>query len=75
MSCLKTTALLLLCFFLLCSCSGDREKEVEQGPIDTMTTEVGRKAAQQIRTPLDKARAVSDLAEQRVQEIEEKTNQ
>ena len=67
--------MLFLSSILLCACSGDKEKETKPGKIDTMTKEIGQEATRMIKTPLDKAKAVANKEEKRVQELDTSNNQ
>ena len=60
--------LLLLCYFLLCTgCSGDDEKK--KSSVDSFNAENAQKAVEYIQEPLDKARAVQQLADKHSGEI------
>ena len=71
----KTIVMLFLSLFILCSCSGDNEKEAKTGKIDAMTKEVGQEAVRMIKTPIDKAQAVADKEKKRAQEMDDRLNQ
>lgn len=75
MTSLKTLTLLAITATLLCSCSGDKEKEAEPGKIETMTKEMGQEAVRMIKTPMEKAQAVADQEEKRAKEMDESSNQ
>jgi len=61
---------LLLCYFLLCNgCSGDDEKK--KSSVDSFTEETAQKAVKYIQEPLDKARAVQQLANEHSEEIKQ----
>ncbi|GAB4337476.1 MAG: hypothetical protein Kow0089_08740 [Desulfobulbaceae bacterium] len=65
-------ALFCLTAALLPGCSGDREAEEKPGKIETMTREAGQEAVRMIKTPIDKAQAVSDKEAKRAEEMEKR---
>ena len=67
--------LLFLSSTFLCSCSGDNDTESEPDKIDTMTKEIAQEATRMIKTPLDKAQAMTESENKRVKELEESGNQ
>lgn len=61
---------LLLCYPLFYTgCSGDEEKK--KSSVDSFTEETAQKAVKYIQEPLDKARAVQQLANERSSEIKQ----
>ena len=76
MKCCKIIiTLLFLSSTLLCSCSEDNNAETKPDKIDTMTTDIAQEATRMIKTPLDKAQAVTDSESKRVKELEASDNQ
>ena len=66
----RTFLFLLLCYALLCTgCSGEEEKK--KSSIDSFTEETAQKAVEYIQDPLDKARAVQQLANEHSREIKQ----
>ena len=52
-------------------CSDKKEPPAEKGAIQKMTEEVGKEAAKQIRTPIDKARSVAKQQEDHAKEMDD----
>ncbi|MCL7487128.1 MAG: hypothetical protein M8357_02995 [Desulfobulbaceae bacterium] len=75
MTTLKAVILLIISATLLCSCSGDNEKNGETGKIESMTKEMGQEAVRVIKTPIEKAQAVADKEEKRTDEMNDRNNQ
>lgn len=66
----RSILFLLLCYALLISgCSGDEEKK--KSSVDSFTEETAQKAVEYIQEPLDKARAVQQLANDHSGEIKQ----
>ncbi len=65
---LLIASLLLLGFATigLTGCSQEQKKNSENGAIDRMTDEAARQAVDQVRVPLDKARAIRSQEEERL---------
>ena len=61
---------LLLAGVSVLGCSDDKDSRSPKGKIETFTHETAQKAVRKMRTPIDKARAVKDLAEKRSLEME-----
>jgi len=68
---------MLLCFMLATSflaggpgCAQKQGEEEEKSGIEALTEQVGRDAAEEIKKPIGKARAIEDLAKQHVQEMD-----
>ena len=59
--------LLLYCSLLCTGCSGDDEKK--KSSVDSFTEKNAQKAVEYIQEPLDKARAVQQLADEHSEEI------
>ncbi len=70
----KMTGLLLIALLLagvlFPACADDKENGSPKGKIETFTHETAEKAVKKMRTPINKARAVKDLQENRGHEIE-----
>jgi len=47
-----------------------KQGEEEKSGIEALTEEAGREAAEEIKKPIGKARAIEDLAKQHVQEMD-----
>ena len=56
-----------------CSSGGDVDQEKKKGTIDKITDKAAEKAVNKVRTPMDKARAIKDLTEQRTEAIDHAT--
>ena len=68
----KTISFLLLCYVLLSTgCGGDEEKK--KSSVDSFTEETAQKAVENIQEPLDKARAVQQLVDDRSSDIKKTT--
>ncbi|MEA2083046.1 MAG: hypothetical protein U9O82_02165 [Thermodesulfobacteriota bacterium] len=59
--------------FTACSSGGDVEQEKGKGTIDKITDKAAEKAVDKIRTPIDKARAIKGLGDQRTEAIDHVT--
>ena len=66
------TALLLMLFCLAGGpgCTQQQGEGEEKSGIDALSRQAGRDAAEEIQKPIDKARAIEDLAKKRVQEMD-----
>jgi hypothetical protein len=62
---------LLFTGHVLVACSNNDEAESEQGPIDKITSKAAKEMVNRIRTPINKARAVKDQEENRLNEMDE----
>jgi hypothetical protein len=63
--------LMLAAFFLGGpGCAQKQGEEEEKSGIEALTEEAGREAADAIKKPIGKARAIEDLAKQHVQEMD-----
>jgi hypothetical protein len=51
-------------------CTQQQGDEGEKSGIEALTEQAGREAAEEIKKPIGKARAVEDLAKQHVQEMD-----
>lgn len=51
-------------------CTQQQGAEEEKSGIEAFTEQAGRDAANEIKRPIEKARAVEDLAKKRVQEMD-----
>jgi len=63
------TAALLFCGLCLVGCSGDSAEEPEKGAIRKMTDEVAHDLSHKMRSPIDKARALKDREEDRLNDF------
>jgi len=61
--------IIMLCFTVY-SCSSGRDSEQEKGGIEQLTDQIGQEAVEGITTPIKKARAVDEMATQRVKNME-----
>ena len=52
------------------SCNKKQGDEEEKSGIEALTEQVGRDAAEEIKKPIGKARAIEDLAKKHVQEMD-----
>jgi hypothetical protein len=66
---LYLTAALLFCGLSLVGCSSDSAKEPEKGAIRKMTDEVAHDLSHKMRSPIDKARALKDQEEDRLNDF------
>ena len=58
-----------LCF--ICSvCSRAKEAEPEKGSIDKFTEQTGREAAEAIKKPINKAKDIDAMAQERLKNLE-----
>jgi hypothetical protein len=62
-----------LTVFVLCfsACSKGKDAEPAKGKIEKMTDQAAEAAMEKIRTPLDKARAVQKMGEERMKAADE----
>jgi len=51
-------------------CAQKQGEEEEKSGIEALTEQVGRDAAEEIKKPIGKARAIEDLAKKHVQEMD-----
>jgi len=51
-------------------CAQKQGEEEEKSGIEALTEQVGRDAAEEIKKPISKARAIEDLAKKHVQEMD-----
>lgn len=51
-------------------CTQQQGEGEEKSGIDALSRQAGRDAAEEIQKPIDKARAIEDLAKKRVQEMD-----
>ena len=65
-------ALLLVCLIsCICSgCSRAKEAEPEKGSIDKFTEQTGREAAEAIKKPINKAKDLDTMAQERLKNLE-----
>ena len=63
---LYVTMALLFCGLFLAGCSSNSGEEPEKGAIRKMTDEVAHDLSQKMRDPIDKARALKDREEDRL---------
>jgi hypothetical protein len=56
---------------LACSNNKEAEAEAEKGRIEKMTDKAAKKIVNRIRTPINKARAVKDQQEDRLNDMDE----
>ena len=56
------------------ACSDNSDSESEKGLIETMTDNTAKEAVNHIRKPMDKARSVKNLQENRLKEQDEAIN-
>jgi|GEM_PF-459115 hypothetical protein len=63
------TAALLFCVLSLVGCSSDSAEEPEKGAIRKMTDEVAHDLSHKMRSPIDKARALKDQEEDRLNDF------
>jgi len=63
------TAALLFCGLSLVGCSSDSAEEPEKGAIRKMTDEVAHDLSHKMRSPIDKARALKDQEEDRLNDF------
>lgn len=72
----KILPLVLIAIFFLCSCTKNNEKkEIKQTKsYATRSADIGHKAAQMIKAPIDSAQGVVDKENQRTKEYEKKLN-
>ena len=68
---LSYTIFLLLASVSLWGCSGNSGEESEKGAIRKMTDQVAHDLSHKIRSPIDKARAVKDQEEERLNDLED----
>ncbi len=66
------TGLLLILFCLAAGtgCAQKPGEQEEQSGIEALTEQAGRTAAEEIKKPIGKARAIEDLAKKRVQDMD-----
>lgn len=61
--------------FLFCAtffaCSNDGDKEPEKGRIEKMTDKAAKEIVDHIRTPIERARSVKNIEEERQNAVEE----
>ena len=62
---------MLFAGLLLWSCSNRSGEESEKGAIRKMTDQVAHDLSHKMRDPIDKARAVKDLEEERLNDLED----
>ena len=62
---MKTILVSCVLFFMLLSCSADEAQDEEKGSIEKVTDKVATKIVENIQKPIDKARAVKEIEEQR----------
>ena len=72
---LSYTIFLLLASVSLWGCSGNSGEESEKGAIRKMTDQVAHDLSHKIRNPIDKARAVKNQEEDRLDELEDATEE
>jgi hypothetical protein len=73
MTMMKIPVYLMIAFFLaagLVGCAQQQGDEGEKSGIEALTEQAGREAAEEIKKPIGKARAVEDLAKKHVQEMD-----
>jgi hypothetical protein len=65
-------ALIPLCFlcFICSGCSRAKEAEPEKGSIDKFTEQTGREAAEAIKKPINKAKDIDKMAQERIKNLE-----
>ena len=57
------------------ACSKGSEVEAEKGKIEKFTDQIADDAVQGIKAPINKARAVQDMADKRVQALDNPSNE
>jgi hypothetical protein len=62
---------LLFVGIVFLACSNENETESEQGSIDQITGKAAKEMVNKIRTPINKARAIKDQEEKRLNEMDE----
>lgn len=62
---------LLICSTMFLACSDNKETESEKGTIETVSDKAANEAIRRIHTPIDKARSVNKLQENRLNDIDE----
>lgn len=65
---MKTILASCLLFFMLLSCSTDDAREKEKGRVEKATDKVAAEIVEKIQKPIDAARAVKTVEEQRMEE-------
>ena len=68
---IRLMLLLVMGCCLSVACSDHKDQDSEKGVIEQMTEKAGKKMADAIKTPVNKARDVKDLAEDRLKDMEE----
>ena len=65
-------ALLFVCFLsCICSgCSGAKQGEQEKGSIEKFSEKTGREAAEALKQPINKAKDVDKMAQERIKDLE-----
>jgi len=68
---------MIICFMIAASflaggpgCTEKQGDEGEKSGIEALTEQAGREAAEEIKKPIGKARAIEDLAKKHVQEMD-----
>ena len=72
---LRVTVALLFTTLCLWGCSSNSGEESEKGAIRKMTDQVAHDLSHKMRNPIDKARAVKDQEEDRLNDLEETTEE
>ena len=62
---------LLFVGYVSLACSNNEETESDQGSIEKITDKAAKEVVNRIRTPINKARAVKDQEEKRLNEMDE----
>lgn len=67
-------ALVLLCF-ICCGCSEARDEKQKKGSIDKFTEKTGQDAAEAIKKPINKAKDVDRMAQERLKILDEQNTE
>lgn len=70
---MKPFLLSALIMLMLASCSNEQESSEDKGIIKKATDKVAHEIVEKIQRPMDKARAVKSLEEQRAARLKEQT--
>ena len=72
---MRTLLLLVVLCFICSACSGGKNADSEKGSIEQLTEQVGKDAADGIKKPINKARKIDELAQERVDRMERAEDQ
>jgi hypothetical protein len=67
-------ALVLLCF-ICCGCSRVKDEEQKKGSIEKFTEKTGQDAAEAIKKPINKARDVDRMAQERLENLDQQNTE